>query len=280
MRHAPSKSTSPTRPRCSLHTGKCTVSVEARLNQPQPDFTKMLGLHPQACPLAIEAQGDGGCPPSTPARRPLTRVQAGRAPCLPAAPPRGPARLLPLISVFLYPDCPGPSTNQRPCVLPSLQQPLQARSLWSVRPPMPGQIGLPGPVTATDLPGEAWGRPACCFQPKAKPLELGGGYGEVALPSLGPAAPSQGWQPHAPRFRELLRLPWTPPFPSSHAKLPGEQVHLEASPSTQEPLAKGTTLPSGQSVPLGASPSPCSLCPRARWVGNTQESYLAMQPRP
>lgn len=25
---------------CSLHGKKCTVSVETRLNQPQPDFTK------------------------------------------------------------------------------------------------------------------------------------------------------------------------------------------------------------------------------------------------
>ena len=36
-------STEPTHPnpvQCSLHGKKCTVSVETRLNQPQPDFTK------------------------------------------------------------------------------------------------------------------------------------------------------------------------------------------------------------------------------------------------
>lgn len=109
--------TSPT-PSSAACTGKkCTVSVETRLNQPQPDFTKSLGLHPQrAWQLRRREMGLPAQPPLD-ARSPGSRL--GGAPCLPAAPPRGPARLLPLISVFLYPDCPRPPQQKSKTLCPA-----------------------------------------------------------------------------------------------------------------------------------------------------------------
>ena len=47
-----------------------------------------------------------------------------------------------------------------------------------------------------------------------------------------------------------------------------------ASPSAQEPLAKGTTSPSGQSAPLRASPRPLDPLPREHGSGNAPGTVL------
>lgn len=85
---------------------------------------------------------------------------------------------------------------------------------------MPGQIGLPGPVTGDwPCPGRAWGGGLHVVSNQSQASGVGSGYGEVALPSLGPAAPSspRGWQPHALVQGASQSSPWTP-FPQQPAK--------------------------------------------------------------
>lgn len=78
---------------------------------------------------------------------------------------------------------------------------------------MPGQICLPAwPCDwRLALPGEGWGG-LHVVSNQSQASGVGSGYGEVALPSLGPAAPSspRGWQPHALVQGASQSSPWTP----------------------------------------------------------------------
>lgn len=79
------------------------------------------------------------------ARRPLTRVQAGRGPLPPLRLLPRIRRLLPLISVFLYPGCPGPR---------------QIKALCPAQPAAAPPEQLPSPLVS-EGPPHARSRSAC-----------------------------------------------------------------------------------------------------------------------
>ena len=130
---------------------------------------------------------------------------------------------------------------------------------------MPGQIGLPGPVTGPARGG--LGEPGCRFQPKPSPWS----WGRPFLPKV-MATP----RPGSGSFSELPMNPLSPAARQDHQV---SRFTWRTSPSAQEPLAKGTIPPSGQSVPLGAGPQPLDPLPRERGSGNAPGIILLTYPR-
>lgn len=199
-------------------------------------------------------------------RHPLVRVQAGREPpASPATPPRGPARLLPLISAFLCPDCPWPPQQIKdPVSSPACSSPSKTAPLWSARA-TPCQVRS----ACLALPGEGWGSLDVVSNQSQAP-GVGGGCGEVALPSLWGQLPlpPQGDGNPTPWFKELLRAPRGPHLPSSPPRPPGEQVHLENQPL--RPGAPGQrNHPAQQAVcPAQSRPQPLDPLPREHGSGN------------